>query len=330
MGRNTKYTVGSVHGGFEVVEGSSPYKGTNRMIPVKCLACGTVRTVWNSVLHSGKVKCQYCNSGSAAFANALEGDRPIIAVYASHLDIFWPGDALPKDVPLFQFVTKNLATIYKPQTAVIPKPDHGRPYLVVPAAWVKYFCEDESGNLPTDEQLRADTYYDEHVTRSTPSAYSTHLQGSGVKWKAEGTEWAYLYWKDTKTWPNDQPPAIEAVPVAQAVRAVEPVHKLKQGEGFPVLGTSKQDIARERSKVKTNEAKDALFEAQNMAGILRKRADKLPMFTAEHAEEIRAHQEVIFKLQQDVQNAQEGEQMRYERILQELENPPCSPTSEST
>lgn len=229
MGRKSKMPVGSVAYGFEVIETVMHYKGTNRLVLLKCVECGTVREAWNTSYRIGKVRCVTCNTAEKQLEKRITDNLPFVAVYPDRAVIIYDRTTVLEGNPVtYRFLDGSTAipTPYSAKDAnTVPEPDQGYFYhLIVPAEWVDFYCE--LGDLSDVQNDLAMAYYAEHVYLPTPAAYSTNLKGSGQTWRVGGETFGYIYWRDHNTWPKSYP-APEAktsiIPAAPLIPRPEPV-----------------------------------------------------------------------------------------------------------
>ena len=206
-GRKTTLPPGTILNGYTVTDLPSTYRGTNRLIQVRCNTCGTLRQCWTSALRNDRVKCVLCGKKDTEQSKRLAETLPRVAVYPDRLVLLTGDEMAPPDCILYKFVLPDLALPYKEVTvddSAPPEPDSGWHYaLKVPAQWLDFYCE--TGDLNDDQMQKAIAYFDEHVFSPTPLAYSICSKGSGTVWTENGQRWAYLYWRDHSTWLRSGP-----------------------------------------------------------------------------------------------------------------------------
>jgi hypothetical protein len=142
------------------------------------------------------------------------------------MEIYLQGEALPENAMLYEMKSERVLSPLVPKVTGTPEPDLGYvAHAKVPAKYVDYFAfPDQDPELTEQEQEEATALW-KTLVHEPPKVYATVHQGSQTKWVEEdGIQYAYLYWKDTKTWPLDQPPKAKAEPVAKAL-APKPASK---------------------------------------------------------------------------------------------------------
>jgi ribosomal protein S27E len=232
-GRKTTIPPGTSLNGFTVTDLPAKYKGKNRLITVKCNACGTQRECWNTALRANAVKCPLCGTKDTKLAQELFVHLPRLAVYEDRILVLKSTDDVPPDCRLFKFYLADLALPFTPAPAQedkVPEPDSGWHYaLKVPAQWLDFYCD--IGDLSDDQTTKAVAYFDEHVFSPTETAYSPCSKGSGTKWREGGQLYAYLYWRDHNTWLRNGPAPASYAPPASKPFVAKPLNP----EDFPDL-----------------------------------------------------------------------------------------------
>ena len=212
MARKFTYPAGSSHYGFTVLDAGIRYKGTNRLIRIKCDSCGTERECWNSAYRAGRLVCAHCNSVAVNNAKALASNDTILAVYDDHIDLLTSEENLPEGVRLFRVVSDTMAMPLHIGPKPIPGPDQDViAYVAVPEAYLPYYCSE--ADLDDETTAKAQALYEELVDEDLTNparCYSVHSRGSQTSWYVDGVKYAYLYWRDRKTWPRKPPEAVEA------------------------------------------------------------------------------------------------------------------------
>lgn len=255
MGRRTKFSRGSEHNGFKIVETPKPSSDNNRMLGVVCSLCGTGQTVWASNLSAGKVNCPGCAETQPMQALVTNGKAPILAVYDNSVVIVMHGQLVPTDAKLYQFVDGRNALPYTPKApGAAPKPSTAyKAYMEVPATFLDYYCPIEGRTVSSSVEDAAYDYYMDHVD-APEGKLGGHTAAGRDTWERDGQLWAYLYWTTDETWPKSLLPrpakATTAAPVKQVKRAEPVIPGLEEA-----LETLKQ----------LKEADDAAFEAKRQA-----------------------------------------------------------------
>lgn len=244
MGRRSNIPVGATVNGWLITEKTSYPNTSNQRVSLKCVTCNTVKLSWSSNIKQDKVRCSNCYIPGRKInhlANLLSL-KPVLAFHGTHIELYVEDEALPEHVPLFSMTSERVFAPFARNIAgAIPEPDRGyAAYLKVPKEFADYL-RGEADIDDGDTKDRADAFYAANVEQ--PTAYMSPLAiGSGQVWYQDDVQYTYLYWRDTKSWPKDQPPKPKP-PKTEAPTPTKPIEPTKPVEPTKPIEPTKPEEA---------------------------------------------------------------------------------------
>jgi hypothetical protein len=197
----------------------------------------------------------------------------VLAYYGSHITILPMEGRLPTGVPLFRVLSDGIALPLNTSmpASAIPEPDVGYvAYLKVPLDYLPYYKED-LGDVPEHLIEAARAYWHDNVVEPTNAVSELYL-GSQSKWYENDTEYTYIYWKDTRSWPKDQPPKPKVPKEPKAPR--EPANEfpsLKSASAPPTEPASEpaptDPVLRECQRIAVIPVHSRTFEEDNYLAV---------------------------------------------------------------